>query len=450
MDDVVDTPIELIAKGTFGAVVKMFGGEGGHYALKIQLVGINKKNDREFDIMHDLQSIKRERKSPCVLKAMSCSRTQDLGHVLSQVSKLERVPGNPSRVYQLIRMELVHGPTLRAYLIAHATLGHPPPLCEIKEIAFQLFWTTVAVQKKLSFRHRDLKPANVILTAVAQEHTYGLGNTTWKTISRVPIPIDFNLSTTLQNGSDKDWRCGTLSYMPPEKMYKISKSGRDEGFEHDPWSLAMMLCSMLLCGRSFGSTTMVGFNENEVFNPERTETIYQLWLPHSEAFKKDYSHLFPDHDWSTIKHAICLSLFQEALGNGAFPVDWPEFENTLLCIGLRKVWREIKSRLGQERTLVSLVPALIVKQVGYDAYDLLKGLLTWNPSNRLSAEEAFQHRFFKTLETTTNPDWKLSNSCANCVGAALHRCSRCQQEYYCSSECSKEDWARHKRTCKEK
>lgn len=447
----MDTPIALIAKGTFGAIVKVYGEDGDHHALKIQMVRASNQSNREYEISCDLQCLREKSLSPCVLNVKGCRRTNDLGQALHLVSRMKQVPseGNVGTyIYQLIEMDLVHGPNLREYMTAHAFKDTPLSIKDLKGISFQLFWTTSMAQRIIEFKHRDLKPANIMLSP-SLKHTYGLDGETWETESRVPIPIDFNLSTSANNTSQKDWRCGTISYMPPEKMYKIKKCASLEGFSHDPWSLGIMLCSMALCGRSFKVTTP-GLNRNEVFNPGKMETFYQLWLPHSIRFKQRFAHLLKSHDWSTIKHAICLSLFQEALGNGPFPKDWPEFDKNVLCIELKREWRGIQSTLGPGDSLVSMCPSIIMNQVGYDAFDLIKGLLEWNPRDRLTADQVIKHRFFDELKVKcATAQWGIpfATTCANCGLPAPHRCSRCQREYYCSTECIKYDWDRHKYAC---
>uniref|UniRef100_A0A7R9WCE3 MYND-type domain-containing protein n=1 Tax=Pseudictyota dubia TaxID=2749911 RepID=A0A7R9WCE3_9STRA len=39
-----------------------------------------------------------------------------------------------------------------------------------------------------------------------------------------------------------------------------------------------------------------------------------------------------------------------------------------------------------------------------------------------------------------------ANKCAVCNEAATKRCARCKSTYYCSAECQKMDWKKHKRT----
>lgn len=448
----MDTPIELIAKGTFGAIVKVF--DGDHHAVKIQMVGSSKKSDREYEILRDLQQLVETKMSPCVLGVRGCVRTDDLGKTLARVSQMKQTLNDiktKSLTYQLVKMDIVHGPNLREYMRAHATLGTPLDMKELKGISFQLFWTTAMANRIMDFKHRDLKPANIMLSSTTS-HIYGLSGSTWKTTSKVPIPIDFNLSTSSNNPSDKDWRCGTVSYMPPEKIYKIKRNAADEGFSHDPWSLGIILFSMALCGRRLGDTT-AGFNGDELFNPGKTETVYQLWIPHSEHFKENLCHQLPDHDWTTIKHAMCLSLLQEALGNGAFPRDWPEFDRTPLCITLKNNWKSIKSALysSSDSILVSKCPDVISSQIGYDATDLIKGLLSWNPNERITADLALTHRFFDSLRVNDEiPMWHPPTEliCANCGRHAPHRCSRCLQVHYCSSRCLEDDWINHKYSCK--
>ena len=446
----MDTPIALIAKGTFGAIVKVFG-DGEHYALKIQMVGSSKKNDREYEILRDLQRLVENRMSPCVLGVRGCARTDDLGKTMARVSEMRQTPKDACLTYQLVKMDLVHGPNLREYLMAHATLGTSISLRDLKGISFQLFWTTAMASRMMQFKHRDLKPANIMLSP-PKPHVYGVDGSTWRTTSRVPIPIDFNLSTSDNNPSDKDWRCGTLSYMPPEKIYKIKKCATEEGFCHDPWSLGIILSTMALCGRGFGNTT-AGINGDEVFNPGKTETIYQLWFPRSEKFKENLCFQLPDYHWSTIRHAVCLSLFQEALGNGAFPRDWPQFDRTSLCIVLKNNWKSIKSSLSscKDSVLIAKCPNIISNQIGYDALSLLQGLFKWNPDERITADLALTHRFFDGLRVeSVVPQWRppTETLCANCGKQAAHRCSSCKTVHYCSHECLRDDWDSHRYECK--
>ena len=41
-----------------------------------------------------------------------------------------------------------------------------------------------------------------------------------------------------------------------------------------------------------------------------------------------------------------------------------------------------------------------------------------------------------------------NNSCEVCSTAATNRCSKCRVVFYCSAECQKKDWKKHKNSCK--
>ena len=38
------------------------------------------------------------------------------------------------------------------------------------------------------------------------------------------------------------------------------------------------------------------------------------------------------------------------------------------------------------------------------------------------------------------------NTCGNCSKPSTLRCSACHQVYYCSAECQRQDWKKHKKT----
>jgi len=52
----------------------------------------------------------------------------------------------------------------------------------------------------------------------------------------------------------------------------------------------------------------------------------------------------------------------------------------------------------------------------------------------------------KNFQIAQDPE-KVCNACYEAIDGKK-RCSRCRAVYYCSAECQKEDWTKHKKTCK--
>lgn len=467
MDD-FDVPIELVARGSFGVVVSLFSDRKKiHTAAKVQLVSRD-KSDREYEILRDLSELQ---STPCSLRVYRCDRVEILSQLLSDISGFEReVPSDKvdKFVYQIVKMELIHGPSLRKYLSAHSVLRSPLGLDELKGISFHLFWAISGAQKEVEFRHRDLKLANVMLRHKDEIHCYGEKG--WVVKGKVPVVIDCNLSISKNNPSNNDWRCGTVSYMPPEKIYGIRKSAEQEGFEHDPWSLGIMLVSMCLTGRSFGKS-YPEFPKFKVFDVSHTETIFQLRIPYEHAFKRIFQSQLPECDWTSVRTAIGLSLFQEALGNGPFPgvpsssIDqeqmirlcfeaWPEFAQTRMAQVLIKNWKSIKATIGNVPVLIEDSVSIISSQIGRDIISLLEDLMTWVPGDRLTTWGALNSDFYnslvshKTERHTKNWLYPDEMTCEQCNVPTSNRCSRCKKAFFCSQQCIRDGWDLHSRTCK--
>lgn len=454
----------LIGKGTFGSIVKLWDPDNKkHIAAKIQLVERKSIIDREFEIMKFFEQLTKERHSPCTLSPIRCVRVDSIGQNLSRASGVNScVPKEKisTQIYQIIEMDLISGCNIKEFMRAHGILSVHIPLEEIKGIVFQLLWTINCAQNINDFKHRDIKADNVMLTVTSSTNTfisYNLKNK-WVTTSKVPILIDFNLSETNNVISDKSWRCGTLSYMPPNKMYMVErKEGTKEENYHDPWSIGILITSLLLCGRNvpFDNSNESLVVKGQIFEPKFAETIFQLPLLKEKQIKS----LFYNHmgKWVFIKHAIIMSLFQESLGNGPFPTDKHKRKkccnlliNSNLMIIVKAKWTEVK-RLVKGEAIVSNCVSLIGKEIGGDAVDLISHLLCWCPEERLDCRSAFNHTFFDSLKHTKTSGKKwieyIKNTCNVCGIQTNQRCSRCKQVHYCSKICFKSDWLTHCKNC---
>lgn len=462
---IMEIPIEIVAKGSFGVVVKLYSkSKDEHSAAKIQSVP-KSMEDKEYKILSELSEIK---STPCTLRVYGCNRTNELSEIMANVSGFKRNTKDDNSIWQIVKMELIRGPSLLDYLHAHSTMRKPLNVDEIKSISFHLFWALNSAQKEMGLKHRDLKLENVMLRIKHEIHQYGKKK--WTVEGKIPVIIDCNLSTSNTTPCDRDWRCGTISYMPPGKLYKIRKNAKEEKYEHDSWSLGIMLISMCLTGHSF-IRSYPSFPKTQVFDVARYETIFQLKIPHEITFKRLFEKELPSYNWTTVRTAIGLSLFQESIGNGPFPgvpsshfdavqmnrmssEVWPEFNQTKLANVMIKNWKFIKSTISHEQILIQDCVSLISSRIGMDAISLLKNLMKWIPNQRLETKNILNQKFYDSLAKidTCNQiteKWTLSheNICSWCSNPAYKRCSRCKIVFFCDHECMKMAWPTHSLNC---
>ncbi|XP_046646929.1 zinc finger MYND domain-containing protein 10-like isoform X3 [Daphnia pulicaria] len=158
-----------------------------------------------------------------------------------------------------------------------------------------------------------------------------------------------------------------------------------------------------------------------------------------------------------------------------------EFEQWLVqlsIVGAHQVWRHSGSSLQKPfiLELVAEMRQLMLKQLAAEWTAILDGqrqfLSDESPEtiHRLAAiydpehlEATFDH--CTSRHTTTEPTTTTSaaaaadaagrqtniagsSTCTLCAKPALHRCSRCRRQHYCSKECQVADWPNHNSDCK--
>ena len=101
-----------------------------------------------------------------------------------------------------------------------------------------------------------------------------------------------------------------------------------------------------------------------------------------------------------------------------------------------------------------LVPAYSSGMTAEQWTDLFLG--TMRDISAIPAMQRFQRKINKALEGK-EPDYDAKvragmkaiqqTTCAKCGDYAAQKCARCFAVYYCTQDCQRADWSRHKITC---
>jgi len=103
------------------------------------------------------------------------------------------------------------------------------------------------------------------------------------------------------------------------------------------------------------------------------------------------------------------------------------------------------NRTGED--LRTFVQAFILAKQQFDAFRLPSGMMR---SIQTARRRSFRQENAANLQEAVNqPEYRLlERRCATCAGRDhLSVCSRCRGEYYCSRECQRADWQRHRVRC---
>lgn len=251
---------------------------------------------------------------------------------------------------------------------------HPIPPSTIKSIMFQLLNGCQYLHTNWVL-HRDLKPANIMVTSAGEVRIgdLGLARLFWK-----PLHALFSGDKVVV----------TIWYRAPELLL---------GSKHytpatDMWAVGCIFAELLSLRPIFkGEEAKMDNKKTVPFQRNQMQKIVDIMgLPTKDKWPlltsmPDYNQLSTlqpplsaphhGHHYNQHRHAISSSHLEK----------W--YYNTI---------NQVSAGSGAAPPLASL---------GKEGYELLAGLLTYNPEKRLTAEQALQHPFF-----TTGPD-KVSANC---------------------------------------
>ncbi|KAK3132646.1 hypothetical protein QOZ80_6AG0525620 [Eleusine coracana subsp. coracana] len=239
------------------------------------------------------------------------------------------------------------GPSLYDFL--RKTGYHPFPVDLVRQIGEQLL-ESVAFMHHLQLIHTDLKPENILL--VSSDYV------------KLPDPKDGSFSRKLPKSSAiKLIDFGSTAYYHQDRSYIVSTRhyrapevilGHGWSYPCDMWSIGCILVE--LCS----GETLFQTHEN---------------LEHLAMMERVLGPV-PRHMLEKADHHA-----EKYVRRGR--LNWPEGATTR---------ESIRAVLKLPR-LQNLVMQHVDHSAG-DFIDLLKGLLAYEPSNRLTAQEALRHRFF--------------------------------------------------------
>ncbi|KAL6655013.1 hypothetical protein ACP70R_005839 [Stipagrostis hirtigluma subsp. patula] len=239
------------------------------------------------------------------------------------------------------------GPSLYDFL--RKTGYRPFPIDLVRQIGEQLL-DSVAFMHRLQLIHTDLKPENVLLVSSdyvkLPEPKDGSFSRKLPKSSAIKL-IDFG--STAYHHQDRSYIVSTRHYRAPEVIL-----GHGWSYPCDIWSVGCILVE--LCS----GETLFQTHEN---------------LEHLAMMERVLGPL-PRHMLERADHHS-----EKYVRRGR--LNWPEGATTR---------ESIRAVLKLPR-LQNLVMQHVDHSAG-DFIDLLKGLLTYEPSARLTAEEALRHRFF--------------------------------------------------------
>jgi cyclin-dependent kinase 8/11 len=349
--------IGFISSGTYGRVYKAVGrqGQSGEFAIK------KFKPDKEGEQSY-------------VGISQSAIREMALCSELSHTNVIRLVETILEDKCIFMVFEYAEHDLLQ--IIHHHTQQprHPIPPSTIKSIMFQLLNGCQYLHTNWVL-HRDLKPANIMVTSAGEVKIgdLGLARLFWK-----PLHALFSGDKVVV----------TIWYRAPELLM---------GSKHytpatDMWAVGCIFAELLSLRPIFkGEEAKMDNKKTVPFQRNQMQKIVDIMgLPTKDkwpllASMPDYNQLSTlQPPLSAPHHGHHYNQHRQANSTG-YLEKW--YYNTI---------NQVSAGSGAAPPLASL---------GKEGYELLAGLLTYNPEKRLTAEQALQHPFF-----TTGPD-KVSANC---------------------------------------
>ncbi len=287
--------IRPLAAGEFGSVILVSAivkeeGDGPPRPVVLKIIQTDTRDPptSEYDILRAF----RLGLVPHTVHAVGrvCVRTLPADLAKMVVNKLGP-QDNKHVMYDIIAMQYVRGPTLRAYLESRATLGLTTDDTAQKgeedflwvRFTRQLTAFAYHAYKVFGVGHGDLKLGNVI---VETDNITGEQNL-------AVVDLSFGRRYAIDEHSSRlhAWQQGTMCYMAPERLFYVGRPpwiGEGDcaaAAANDVWSIGVIMSTMALTGLGFArmdkTQQLAVLDDAQRFNPGFTDTTYDLLSAHA-------------------------------------------------------------------------------------------------------------------------------------------------------------------------
>ena len=270
-------------------------------------------------------------------------------------------------------------------MTARAILGQPVDMALVHQWSGQLVDFLLHAQVKLGLSHDDLKLGNIM---VEKERNLRV--------------VDFTFAGFKR---PEDWHAGTLTYMPPERLFYTVRPVYATQTGPDIWAVGTLMATMTLTAQPLGDfltarETFHVTDDQGRFDPSRTNTVYDLlsdrepWFAQASAVLSEASGLSLD----LVKQGIRLILWCRArVADGQraqFRIPlcdagaMPGFTATPLCRLLSDNMASICGAYdGSGCRVYERVWAHMRERMGEAFYSIWRSTQQWSPRGRGTLEE---------------------------------------------------------------
>jgi serine/threonine protein kinase len=311
-------------------------------------------------------------------------------HTVSAIAALRNAgpPLLPEPCELAIAMTHVRGTTLREHLTARAILGQSVDMALVRQWSGQLVDFLLHAQVKLGLSHDDLKLGNIM---VERERDLRV--------------VDFTFAGYKR---PDEWHCGTLCYMPPERLFYLTRPLYATRAGPDMWAVGTLMTTMVLTAQPIAGflTAREAFHVTDDqgrFDPSRTNTVYDLlsdrepWFANASESLSQSCGLGLD----LVRQGIRLVLWCRARvaegQRGQFRIPqaddlaMPGFTATPLCRVLTENMGAICGAYDASGSRVyECVWQHMRQRMGEDLYSLWRSTQHWSPRMRGTLEELQQ------------------------------------------------------------
>jgi serine/threonine protein kinase len=361
------TPVPIpevrdIAVGSFGRVYAALLSTGDTVAIK----GAQIANESEYRCLYQLGQAR-------------------IPHTITAIAALRNAgpPLLPEPCQLAIAMTHVHGTTLREYLTARAILGQPLGMPLVRQWTGQIVNFLLHAQVKLGLSHDDLKLGNIM---VSEQRELKIVDMTFAGPKRAD-----------------EWHCGTLCYMPPERLFHGARPSYATTVGPDIWAVGVLMATMALTGQTLSNvlTARESFyvtDDQGRFDPSRTNTVYDLLSDREPWFSGIVSALCKSsgYDRNLVTQAIRLVLWSRArvVQRDTFRIPqcedqaMPGFSATILCRLVAENMDGICAAYNGSGTRVyERVWEYMRQCMGEEMYLVWRGTQQWDPRIRGTLDE---------------------------------------------------------------